>query len=89
MRKFSTDVLDWKVENGQQAMNVLSSMFNEEINAVFQLKLSLIDIEKDKKLKNSPLSPIFFSIIIKLSIIILSRALNPLNNEQTCCFGQL
>ena len=44
-------------------MNVLSSMFNEEINAVFQLKLSLIDIEKDKKLKNSPLSPIFFQYL--------------------------
>ena len=36
---FSTDSVDWNVENGQQGKHVLSSMLSEERNAVFRMKI--------------------------------------------------
>ena len=53
------DFVDWNVEKGQQGKLVLSTMLSEETYGVLQLKLSGIDIEKDKNSKFFMISTVF------------------------------
>ena len=47
-RKVSTEVVDCNGENSQQGQSLLSSCLSENINAVFSVSKSRIDIENDK-----------------------------------------
>ena len=52
--KLLTNIVKWNIENlkmGPKGKNVLSSSFSEEFIAIFQVKMSQIDTENDKKPK--------------------------------------
>ena len=57
--KFSTDFVNWNVENGQQGKHVLSSMLRKKTNAVFQTKI----VENGKR-KRQIFEKIFFTIFV-------------------------
>ena len=46
--KFSTDIVNWNVEKGQQGRSVFSSMLGKKINAVFQTNTVRNNMGKDK-----------------------------------------
>ena len=59
--QFLTNSGNWNVGQGQQAMNLLSSMLSDRLFQFFEKKLSGIDIEKDKNSKTFPFSPFLFN----------------------------
>ena len=61
---FSIDIVDQNVENDQQGTNTLFNRLFQELIAVFQIKVSQIDTENDKKPKTFHFS-IFFAIFVK------------------------
>ena len=87
--KFLTDFVNWNFEKGKQGKNVMSSIITEPINAVFQMKMSGNDIEKDKKIESFPIFTIFVQVLSSYRWTSWTKMLNPLSNETTCCFSEL
>ena len=82
--KFLTDFVDWNVEKGQQGKNVLSSMFSEEIHAVFFIENGLELTSIKTKIRIFSDFHIFLQYFSNYRQTSLSRFLRLLNNEKFC-----